>query len=335
MRSLIVFLVTLVQLGCYASAASAGFELAQGPRMRQQRGGEQNYPPGEKIVVDGRQREYFLHLPARAGESKLPLVIAMHGGEGHPLRLAYQTGFDEVADRNGFAVVYPSADGRQWNDGRTTTSGFGDDVEFIRTLIDHLVESENIDPARVYATGPSNGGAMTLRLACELPDQIAAFAPVSASFPDNFSQQCRPSQPVSIMMIHGSEDRFIRWEGGEVPHGRERGVGGVVVPVPETLGFWRSQDGCRENPQVKELPDRSPSDGTRVEITRYEGCRGGAEVVLVRIMGGGHTWPGSRATNPQMSRLAGRVSEEMDGSAFIWDFFREHTLSDAPRSTGK
>jgi polyhydroxybutyrate depolymerase len=122
-------------------------------------------------------------------------VLAFHGGEGNPLRLAVQTGFNDIADRNGFAVVYPETTGHQWNDGRSTTAGFGDDVRFVNQLIDHLVSSEHIDPARIYATGPSNGGMFTLRLACETSDRIAAFAVVAASFRIRIISVARPSVP--------------------------------------------------------------------------------------------------------------------------------------------
>jgi polyhydroxybutyrate depolymerase len=333
MRSLTLLLTGLLLIGCYATAPSADIELAQRPRMRQ-RGGAENYPPPDTIVVGGTEREYYLHRPPRTdGATSLPLVIALHGGEGHPLRLAQQTGFNEVADRNGFMVVYPSAGGRQWNDGRSTTAGGRDDVEFIRELISHLVETEGVDPARVYATGPSNGGHMTLRLACELSDRIAAFAAIAGSFPKDYMRRCSPDHPVSLMMIHGSEDRFVRWQGGEIPKGRERGAGGAVEPVPETVEFWRERDGCRADPEVDKLPDRDPSDGTHVEVTRYEDCRGGSEVVLVRIIGGGHAWPGSRAN--RSNRLTGRVSQELDGAAYVWNFFRDRALAEGDSAAGK
>lgn len=332
MRSLTLLLTAFLLIGCYATEPSADTTLAQRPRLRQ-RGAGDNFPPPETIVVGNVEREYWLHRPARGGDGKMPLVIALHGGEGHPLRLAQQTGFNEVADRNGFIVAYPSAGGRQWNDGRSTTSGGGDDVAFISELIDHLVETEGVDPARVYVTGPSNGGHMTLRLACELSDKIAAFAAIAGSFPKDYMRRCKPEHPVSVMLIHGSEDRFVRWQGGEIPKGRQRGAGGAVEPVPETVEFLAERDGCRADPEVEKLPDRDPDDGTSVEVTRYEDCRGGSEIVLVRIIGGGHAWPGSRAN--RSNQLTGRVSRELDGAAYVWNFFRDRTLAEAGAAAGK
>lgn len=334
MRTLTLVLAAILLAGCFSSESDTGPELAQRPRMRQQ-GGNENVPPAETIDVAGREREYYLHRPARSGESKLPLVLAFHGGEGHPLRLARQTGFDEVADRNGFVVAYPGAAPNQWNDGRSTTALFGDDVTFIARLIEHLVATKRIDAARIYAVGPSNGGMFTLRLACELSDRIAAFAVVAASFPDSYWKRCAPRRAVPMLLIHGSEDRFIRWQGGTIPHGRKRGVGGTVIPVPDTVAFWRERDGCEKEPAMERLPDRAPDDGTRVEVERYEGCRDGSALVLVRIEGGGHTWPGS--TWPGSRRagaaggLAGRVSRDVDGTQLIWDFFSSYALPEAAR----
>ncbi|HEX7061535.1 MAG TPA: PHB depolymerase family esterase [Woeseiaceae bacterium] len=331
MRSLTLLLAAFLLIGFYATELSADTTLAQRAPIRQ-RGAGDNFPPPETIVVGGVEREYWLHRPARGGGGKMPLVIALHGGEGHPLRLARQTGFNDVADRNGFIVVYPSAGGRQWNDGRSTTAG-GDDVAFIRELIDHLIRTEGVDPARVYATGTSNGGHMTLRLACELSDRIAAFAAIAGSFPKDYMRRCSPKHPVSVMLIHGSEDRFVRWQGGEIPKGRRRGAGGAVEPVPETVKFLAERDGCRADPEVEKLPDRDPDDGTSVEVTRYADCRGDSEVVLVRIIGGGHAWPGSRAH--RSNRLARRASRELDGAAYVWNFFRDRSLAEGGAAVGK
>jgi polyhydroxybutyrate depolymerase len=316
-------LAALLLAGCLPTETDGGGPGARRQRMPQ-RGVVQSDLEEATITVSGRQRSYYVHRPATRSESKLPLVLAFHGGEGHPSRLAAQTGFDSVADRNGFMVVYPSASPNQWNDGRTTTAQFGDDVTFIRRLIEHLVATERVDAARIYATGPSNGGTFTLRLACELNDRIAAFGVVNASFPDPYWKSCAPRRAVPILIIHGSEDQFVKWEGGEIKHGRTRGVGGVAVAVPTTVDFWRKNDGCRTPAETERLPDVAPNDGTRVEVDRYPGCREGSDVVLVRIMGGGHTWPGRRAG--QANRLAGRVCQDIDGSQYIWDFFKDYRL---------
>jgi polyhydroxybutyrate depolymerase len=277
------------------------------------------------LMVGDQMRSYYFHRPEQSAGAALPLVIVFHGGEGSALKIATQTGFSEVADRNAFAVAYPeSLD--HWNDGRTATAGFGDDVRFTSELIDALVQSAGIDRTRVYAVGASNGGLMTLRLACERATEIAAFAAVAASFPDSYVGRCKPAQPVSILIVHGSEDRLIPWRGGTIPSGRRAGVGGTVIAVPDTLEFWRKQDRCRGQPKSKSLPDAS-DDGTTVEVMEYEGCASGVDMRFVNVIGGGHTWPGARIE--PLGRLAGRVSHDIDATQYIWDFLRTHQLTGA------
>jgi polyhydroxybutyrate depolymerase len=276
------------------------------------------------LQVGSEQRAYYLHRPAGAASSALPLVIVFHGGEGSPQKIAAQTGFNEVADRNGFAVAYPASIDH-WNDGRDATAKFGDDTRFTSELIDALAGSDGIDRTRVYATGASNGGLMTLRLACERANEIAAFAAVAASFPDSYMSHCKPARPVPLLIIHGSDDRLIPRGGGTIPSGRRAGLGGTVNPLPDTLEFWRQADGCQPQPSVKTLPDAA-DDGTTVKVMEYQGCAPAAGLIFVDVVGGGHTWPGTRVD--PVGRLAGRISRDIDASQYIWDFFRGHRLAE-------
>lgn len=284
------------------------------------------------IEVGGRTRSFYFWAPAGTHSERVPLVIVFHGGYGSPRKIAGQTGFSEVADRHGFAVAYPASIDH-WNDGRDATAGFGDDTAFTSALIEHLVDTEHVDRNRIYVTGASNGGLMTLRLACERADEIAAFAVVAASFPDTYMSRCRPRRPVPIMIMHGSEDRLIPEAGATIPGGKRR-LGGTIQPLRDTVEFWRQHDGCRPEPDIRMLPD-STQDGTTVRVMEYRGCAPGAETIFVDVIGGGHTWPGARV-NP-VGRMAGPVSHDIDGTQVIWEFFRNHTLdgsSDSVGSTG-
>ena len=275
------------------------------------------------LDVSRTSRDYMLYTP-RSAETmgKRPLVLVFHGGEGTPQKIAQQTGFNELADEEGFLVAYPRSSGH-WNDGRQTTRGFGDDVAFTRALVRALVAEAGVDPRRVYATGASNGGMMTLRLACEANDVISGFAPVVASFPASYADQCEPRRPVDILLINGREDRLIRWGGGEIPSGRRRGVGGRVIPVPDTVGWWRQHNGCGE--PLRELLDDQFDDGTRVARESHNVCERGGSVTFYDIAGGGHTWPG---TNMRVGPLAGRVSRELSASRLIWEFFSDLTAAE-------
>jgi polyhydroxybutyrate depolymerase len=299
-----LLLLGLLLCGCGRAAGPAG---AGGSSSMESR----------SMTVAGVRREYDLLVPASAGDGPAPLVIVFHGGTGNPARMARQTGFNPVAREHGFAVAYPASI-THWNDGRSTTSGFGDDVAFARALVAALVEEGVADPGRIYATGASNGGMMTLRLACEASDLFAAFAPVIASFPEPYAPRCAPEEAVHILMINGTLDRLIKWRGGSILKGRRRGVGGTVVPVGDTLDFWLEHNGCLA-PEVEALPDEAPSDGTRVYREQGLSCEQGS-VALLRVEGGGHTWPGSSV---EPNALAGRVSQDISATEVIWRFFRD------------
>ena len=279
------------------------------------------------IEAGGRSRTW-LYAPAPAdAPAPVPLVMVFHGGQGDGRTIARQTRFHEVARREGFAVVYPDSV-EYWQDGRATTGTGQYDIYLVRAIAARLVADEGIDPARIYATGASNGGMFTLRLACEASDLFAAVAPVIASFPVPYEAQCRPSRPVPVLMVNGTDDRLIQWRGGSIFKGARRGAGGEVVPVERTVAFWRQHNGCSAEASVEALPDRHPDDGTQVERIRYDGCAAGTGVELVKVVGGGHAWPStSGGPPPKARRLVGNVSREYDASTGIWDFFEKFRLN--------
>jgi polyhydroxybutyrate depolymerase len=246
--------------------------------------------------------------------------MAFHGGYGSGKRIARNTGFNEIADQEGFIVVYPDGINRHWNDGRGTANPEIDDVGFVKVLIERLVKFRNVDPSRIYATGLSNGGQFTQRLACEMSDQIAAFAAVSATFPAALKPNCKPKNPVSILMINSPNDPLVPWEGGE-----GRGLGGQILSVPETVELWRKHNGCSPVAQTESLPNIAPSDGTRVRVSRYTGNCNRSEVLIYAIEGGGHGWPDGYENAP--TSMAGKTSRQLKASQAIWNFFKRHSLS--------
>ncbi len=283
-------------------------------------------PRTESLSVDGTERTYRVYRPEAAAGSRLPLILAFHGGQGSGQTMARQTRLHDLAARAGCVVAYPDSL-EYWQDGRATTGVGAYDVRFVRELVAHLVANESVDAERVYATGLSNGGMFTLRLACEANDLIAAFAPVIASFPVAFAPSCEPGRPVPVMMVNGTDDGLIQWGGGEIFKGRRRGAGGTVIPVEQTVAFWRENNGCAATPVREQLPDRDPDDGTTVQVITYSACAGNSAVTLVRIDGGGHTWPSHDVAGaPLAKRLVGRKSRDYDASSAIWAFFQRHTL---------
>jgi len=275
------------------------------------------------IEHDGLIRIYGVYVPlSYTGQEPVPLVLALHGGNLNARHMERLSGFDMLAAREGFIVVYPNGLNNRWNDGREALCGQPevsdvDDVGFIAALIDQLAADFNIDPARVYATGVSNGGMMSHRLACELTDRFAAIAPVSTAIPEKLEPNCTPSAPISVLMINGTEDWCIPWDGGYVI-GQEDW--GAVISVDETVNFWVTHNQCNADPDIYWQPDRAPNDGTRVWRETYAGGQDGAEVIFYGVEGGGHNWPGSLLR--QLPRLLGRVSYDINASEIIWDFFK-------------
>lgn len=287
---------------------------------------EQDNPASDmlsgKIIYQGQMRTYHLYLPkdySRRGS--LPLVLALHGGFGSGEKFSKNTNMNALAAQEGFAVVYPDAIDNHWNDGRGTVSNEVDDVGFIKALIEQLIKLRNIDKSRIYAVGLSNGGLFTQRLACEMSDKFAAFASVSASLPESLKSNCKPPNPVSMLMINSPDDKFVPWDGGEI-----RGRGGEVLSVPETIAWWREHSGCSPTPIANSLPVRNYTDSTRVREARYSGGRGGSEVILYTINGGGHSWPDTSERHQNNSRF-GKRSQQINANEVIWKFFQRHSLS--------
>jgi len=271
----------------------------------------------------GNDRTYLLYTPdSYKGDKAAALVVVLHGGHGDAKVALERTGFNEIADREGFLVLYPEGIGKYWNDGRSTVPGKADDVGFITTLIDHVAKQKNIDSRRVYVTGSSNGGLMTQRLACEAPDRFAAFAAVIANFPVELEPVCKSKHHASMMIINGKDDVLMPWAGGEIKKGRfVKGGGGAILSAEETAQFWAKKNQCDNKYDHIKLPDKDPSDDTRIEKFKYLGCKNGTEVILYAVDGGGHTWPGSKT---RTLRISGKVSQDMNASEVIWEFFDRH-----------
>lgn len=258
-------------------------------------------PPGTQARTfdhGGRQRTYLLH-PAPTGLERALLVV-LHGSGGRGRMVERRTGFDAIAERAGVVVAYPDGVDAVWNDGWRPASVV-DDVGFLSALVDSLVAEFDIDPARVYATGFSNGGGMVHRLACE-STRFAAIAPVAGYMPARIAERCRGGPPVSVLAVHGTDDAVVPYD----------------QQLTGILEHWVARDGCTAPAESVRWPDRDPGDDTLVRIDQHTRCRAGSRVVLYSIEGGGHTWPGEA---PDFWRRPGRVSHELDASAIILDFF--------------
>ncbi len=276
----------------------------------------------DTIFVDGIERSFIIHLPLNNNLSvKIPLVICLHGGGGQGKHMNKLTGFNDIADKKAFAVVYPDGIKKGWNDGReinkhVVDGKVVDDVKFLSVLINSLVAKYNIDSSRVFVTGISNGGIMSFRLACELSDKIAGIAAVAASMTEYESKNCNIPHSIPVMIIFGDEDPLVPFDGGEI-----MGKRGKVIPVNETVNFWIKNNGCSEN-FSDHLSFDNEDDETKADKYIY---KGNADVVYWLIQGGGHTWPGGWQYLPKF--LVGRTSKELNASEEIWNFFSDKQLN--------
>lgn len=283
------------------------------------------------ISVGGLERTYIIYIPSSYEPSKpIPMVILFHGGSGTGQGMEKLTlgGLNRIADREGFVVLYPDGIEKHWNDGRGLQAYRAhreniDDVGFISALIDHLIRTLNVYATRIYAAGISNGGQFSQRLACELSDRIAAIGVVAIQLPEHFPPVCAPNRPVSVLMMPGTEDPLVPWEGGEIGFKRGRKFG-RVLSVSESIRFWTAKNRCPPSPMITYEPDRDPKDGTRVRREIYGPCSQETEVLLYAIEGGGHTWPGGDQYLPAW--IVGRTSRDIDANEVTWDFFKKHTL---------
>ena len=270
------------------------------------------------IVSSGLAREYLLYVPASYDRAKpTPLVISMHGGAMWPAAQKEIDRWDRVADEHGFIVVYPSGVSgrgpRAWRAGREP--GLTRDVQFISELIDTLRASYNIDPTRVYANGLSNGGGMSFALSCRLSDRIAAVGVVATAIFLPWSA-CTDERPVPMIAFHGTDDRQAPYNGGT-----SWVASGAFPNIPGWTATWARRNGCAASPVESSVA----ADVTRIE---YPNCAENAAVVLYRVEGGGHTWPGGK---PIPEWFVGITIESIDASSLMWAFFREHPLQPTTR----
>lgn len=273
-------------------------------------------------------RHYRVHEPTGYdARREVPLVLILHGAGGTAKWTLGETGWAETANRAGFLAVLPEgtrADPKRppgflhnpqvWNDGspraRLGPPGV-DDVAFLANVLDQVQAHYAIDPARVYATGFSNGAGMVFRLATELSPRLAAIAPVAGHW---WLTDHRPARSLPTLYLVGAADPLVPLEGGDVISPWDGQVS-RMPPVSSTLERWAVALGCP--PQLHPVRDE---DGIRV--TRYGPAVGGAELLAYVIAGLGHHWPGGRG---QLSRrLAGPPSQRLQANGLIWEFFQAH-----------
>ncbi len=275
------------------------------------------------LQIDGQTRSYLVHVPPNYETSKpTPVVLIFHGAGMNAALMQAFSGLNNKADQAGFLAVYPNGTGAgpflTFNSGGVEWGLLKqqpDDVAFVSQLLDDLATVLNVDSGRIFATGMSNGGMMCYRLAAELSERIAAIAPVAGTMAGTEAQ---PKRPVPLLHFHGTEDPLVPFGGPDqrVPKLL------TFKSVEDSVAAWVKLNGCREKPLIEELPDIA-DDGTKVTRKTYRSDVG-AEVVLVIVTGGGHTWPGRQLPVKWM----GRSTRDISATDMIWDFFVRHPLKE-------
>jgi polyhydroxybutyrate depolymerase len=275
------------------------------------------------ISVDGLDRFYSFYIPTSyAGKTPIPVVLNFHGGGGNSKTQRTISTMDTTAEQHGFIVVYPQGtnkgaflrNGYTWNAG--SCCGWAqehrvDDVKFTRVLLDALAREVPIDSRRVYATGISNGAMMCYRLACELADRIAAIAPISGPMGMG---ACTPVRPISILHIHGTADQFAPYAGGV---GSRSLPGQNFESVKNTISMWQRALGLEHvTPLIRQITPSVTEEAYRTDKV---------ELILCRIQGGGHTWPGGQF-GFLGERVLGKMDTTISASELMWNFFKRHSL---------
>lgn len=276
----------------------------------------------EEVLVEagGFPRRALIYVPDRKPAGRLPVVLAFHGGDGKPEQMDKLTGFDDLAQREGFAVVYPEGINRRWNHSRKTDGELHDDASFIAVLIDRLEEINELDTDQVFAVGISNGGFFAQYLAINGERRINAVASVAATLSEDMHDNLVPPRPVPVLFILGVDDPVVPFNGGAVGIGRRKR--GKVVSAAAAADYWTRANRSVQNPEITELARISDEDETRVVKSIWPATVDGAEVIVYRVEGGGHTWP--MGWQFYRERYIGVTSRQLNATGVIWEFFKQH-----------
>lgn len=279
---------------------------------------EKEYRFQASIIVDGLTRTYTVNLPPNYYESSgFSLVIAMHGGGGSAEQFEATSLLTQKADAAGFIVVYPDGvkstgalQARTWNAGGCCDYARDhniDDVNFIRQLINKLVGTYKINPKKVYATGHSNGGMLSYRLACEMADKITAIAVSGCTMV--VLQPCNPSRAVPVLHMHSELDEHVPLEGGI-------GISSAYFPpLDSVFNVWSARDACS-------TPNQVVTSNAKYTLRQWTGCTNNVSIQYYLTKDGGHAWPGGLPG----SWMGDTPSTAINANDLLWQFFQRYEL---------
>ncbi|WP_328989468.1 hypothetical protein OG394_24865 [Kribbella sp. NBC_01245] len=289
-------------------------------------------PPGTQTIqvpFQGATYPVRVHVPnGAAARQTLPMVLNLHYSNGNADQQAAYSGLEPVGDQAGFITVQPNGNLPAatpnpnqiwfWNvPGVPTTAGSypppdaRDDIAYLTKVIEHLTTVACVDTSRVYITGHSGGARMASAYACARPDKIAALgasAGLRAGRPSPLDpmfaelQSCAPRQPVPVITFHGDADTVNPYQGRATDL-----RWGYSTPL--AVQTWAHLNDCKTGPTITQVS----AHVTRLTYTR---CDGHAEVVLYKVAGGTHSWPGSPTDSS--------ATKEIHAFTLMWQFFQPH-----------
>jgi polyhydroxybutyrate depolymerase len=279
-------------------------------------------------------RDYILYVPPTYEAGKpTPVMVLLHGRPSGPAEMARISNMNAVAFRHGFIVVYPEGLNHEWNaqfdlytrSSRSMhTSGLEaeglkqDDVGFLKTLVADLGVDLNIDRSRMYVAGFSNGGFMTLRMACSGSDTFAAFAEGGSALYPVMTDLCAGSKPAPMFFMHGTADPSIPYDGVRRRDDTSGLPARVTLSVKETVGLFARRNGCADKGIFTTFAESGRSPGTKLQRYIPNSCPPASPIVFYVVEGGGHTWPGSAGIMDE--KRFGLTNMDMDASEKIWEF---------------
>jgi polyhydroxybutyrate depolymerase len=285
------------------------------------------------INVHGQPREYLLASPDSSRSGRRPLVLVLHGhlgtaanAMGQGVRPSPLSVWLEVVDRDGILVAalqgLKGSDERTgWHDCRSDNSSnpASDDVAFANAVVAELVAAGRVDARRVYVMGMSNGAMMSFRLALEMQPAPAAIAAAAGTMAAH--SNCRSAmRPVSVLIIHGTEDPLVPYGGGSVGLGKMNS--GTVIGVAASRDLWLSADGLGGAAPVETVMPHLGSDSLRASRQTW-GVDTGPQVEVVTIEHGGHVEPSKRFHyGPAYTLIVGPQSRDLESVEEAWAFFR-------------
>lgn len=280
------------------------------------------------LLVDGLKRTYRLHVPERDKKraEDLAVIIGLHGGAGTSKRFEKLSQFSQLSDETkAFIAVYPQGIDKHWNDGRSNFDASINDVKFFKNLIRHLKFklSLSVDLHKIFISGISNGGVMSLRIACEHPDWIKGTAIVAATLTTELAGQCSSKKSLPMLFIFGDRDTAFLDNGQLVNPVNPSEVRGTHIGIKNTIKTWQKINNCSSE-FISTFINKDNKDKTRVEKMVFKKCN--KPLIYYKIINGGHRWPNEKASNGFFMRRiikVGIASHDINAAREIWDFFKK------------